>query len=247
MNAVAGGTDDFRHVRPHGIEPKAGERSAIAGAGNRDLRGFGLEPRRLDDVRFPVAVSELLVFGIDGHAQEPLGAVLHTGKAAHAVKEQRFHVVEIVDVFRFLFVAVIDARLFDAVVAPGAVFPPIHHTVFADARPPRRDRVSFDVIFVRHNSSSQLQSGGGTQLGHDRLPAARKNMYSAQTIQSLELLDRFNADGQAFLPAVVTRFLSAALSRGKTLARIAAFLVRPSLRAASSQPLKLSISNTACV
>ena len=30
-------------------------------------------------------------------------------------------------------------------------------------------------------------------------------MYPAQTIQSLELFDRFNADGQAFLPAVVAR------------------------------------------
>src|ERR1035441_184051 len=113
--------------------------------------------------------------------------------------------MEIVDVLRLLLVAVIDARLFDAVVAPGTVFPPIDYPVFADARPPRRNRVSFNVIFVRHSSSRQLQSGGGTQLRHDRLPAARKYMYPAQTIQSLELFDRFNADGQAFLPAIVAR------------------------------------------
>src|ERR1035438_7390285 len=113
--------------------------------------------------------------------------------------------MEIVDVLRLLLVAVIDTRLFDAVVAPGTVFPPIHYPVFANTRSPRRDRMSLDMIFVRHSSSRQLQSGGGTQLRHDRLPAARKYMYPAQTIQSLELFDRFNAVRQAFLPAIVAR------------------------------------------
>jgi hypothetical protein len=37
--------------------------------------------------------------------------------------------------------------------APGAVFPPIHHAMFADARPPRQNRLGLDVIFFRHDLS----------------------------------------------------------------------------------------------
>ena len=86
--------------------------------------------------------------------------------------------LQIADVIRFLSVTVVHTGLFDAVMTPGTVFPPIDHAVFAYTRPTRRDRVSFDMIFFRHNSSSQLQSGGGKNLGHDRLPCRPKEYVS---------------------------------------------------------------------
>ena len=150
MNAVARGADNLRHVRPHGIKTKTGKRPAIARAGNRDFRGLSLKPRRFDDVGFPVMVPEFFIFRIDGQAQDALRAILHAGKTPHALKKQRIHVTEIANVIRLLFVAVIDTGFFNAVMTPGAVFPPIHHAMFADARPPRRNRLGLDVIFFRH-------------------------------------------------------------------------------------------------
>ena len=132
----------------------AGKRSAITGAGDGNFRGLGLEPGGFDDVGFPVTVPELFEFRIDGQAEDALGAILHAGKTAHAVKIQRLDLAELVNVIRLLPVAVIDARLLDAIVAPGAVFAPVHHAVFADARPPRRNRLGLDVIFFRHNLSN---------------------------------------------------------------------------------------------
>lgn len=150
VNPVPGRPHDFRHVRPHGIKPRPGKFPPVSRAGNRNRCRFRLLPGGLDDFRGPVMIAQLFIFGIDRQAQKLFGAVLNTVKTAHAFEKKEIRILKRSDIVRFLSVPVVNAGFLYAIMAPGAVFPPVHDAVFADAREPWRNGRCFDMVFFWH-------------------------------------------------------------------------------------------------
>ncbi|MBA7715693.1 hypothetical protein ES703_124747 [subsurface metagenome] len=80
VDTVSCRPDDLRHVRPYGIEARALERSAVAGAENRDLPFFGLIPDGQDLMRSPVCVPQRFIFLVPHHFECLLRTVLDACK-----------------------------------------------------------------------------------------------------------------------------------------------------------------------
>ena len=202
VDAVAGRPHDLRHIGPHRIEAFAGKSPAVPRPGNGDLRRLRLGPGGLNDLGRPIAVAEFLVFGVDGEAQKIFCAVLDAGEAAHAVEEKGVHVFYITDIFYLIPVPVVDTGLLDTVMTSGAVFPPVHDAVLADAGAPGGDRFCRDVVFFWHmiSSISTLsftgQSGGGENRRQCCFFPTRKKVYPAQSAHAFEFIDRLDTNRQ---------------------------------------------------
>ena len=150
VDAVAGGADDLRHVRPDGIEARAVEAPAIAGSGHGDLAGVGLVPAGEDDVGRPVVVAHVQEPRVDGNAQKALGAALHAGKAGLALIEGLDGGLRVAVVGRLVPVGIVETAQFDAVGAAGAVLAPVDVAELAHPMEARGYRSDMDVVAVGH-------------------------------------------------------------------------------------------------
>ncbi len=149
VNAVAGGPDDFRHVRPHGVKPRTAERTAISGAGHRDLAGLGLKPGVVDDIRFPVGIAHPEKLRVDRLGEHAAGTILNATETILALVIDGIH--QGLRVVGAILIHVIEAALFDTGRAFQAVLFKIDDSRPADGNKVRRSRGRFDMIFFGHS------------------------------------------------------------------------------------------------
>ena len=160
MNAVPCGSNNFRHVRPNGIESGPVERPAIARSRYWDVPCIGLIPGGEENVRFPVIIAQIEEFRIDRQAQQSFGAPLNAGKTGFALIQRLYGGQRVAIVVRFVFVNVKIAAGLDAIGAAGTILAPVDAAIFAYTMKPARCRYGMNMITVWHVSSLNSRNPG---------------------------------------------------------------------------------------
>jgi hypothetical protein len=152
VDAVPGGSDDFAHVGPDGIEAGTGKGAAVARAGDGNLAGFSLIVGAEDDFRGPVGIPQRPILRVGGlHHQFPR-APLHAAVAVLAKIVDG--VGKTVPVKIPLPEGEIRTGLLDAVGAAQAAFTPVQYGALAGSGKAPGNSVYGDVILGRHNASA---------------------------------------------------------------------------------------------
>ena len=233
VNAVAGGPDDLRHVRPDRVETRPMKSAAIAGARDRNPAGVGLVPGSQQDVRPPVFVPHVQEFRVDRDAQQPLGAALNAGEAGFALVQCFDRRQRVAIVGGFVPVDVVEAAQLDAVGAARAVLPPIDIAELADAAEPRRRRDGVNVVAIGHT---------GPRLGQSRFWIT----VAASASHPPHRMWMPRTPGMALSAAAISAAMATPSLRQHTRDD-RHFLVQPRLATASIHCVKPARSDTACV
>ena len=150
VDPVPGGPNDFRHVRPHGIESRSGKRPSVARPRHGNSAGLRLIPGGENRRRRVVVIAEPSVFGVHYACQDPFRAILHTVQTPLALKNVLEVAQLVMQAIGLVPVEPVDAPLLDAVVAARTIFTPIDNTKLADRPHAWRSRLRRYVVLHRH-------------------------------------------------------------------------------------------------
>ena len=154
MDSIPSRTDDFRHIGPHIVEPRAAERTGITGPGYGYTSGLSLVPLFEYDVGGPIRVSHSRVFRVKDLGDNLAGTGLDTPEAVLA--DMIDCVRKLICVEGPLVVSVINTFAFYTLEAAQAPTFPIEDGALSYWSKSRRRCLSMNAVFFRHFKAYDL-------------------------------------------------------------------------------------------